>query len=105
MRLLSPLNSLIFSFAMLILAFAVLGWLKVPVGSFGDWVAGLLVLFWLLAIVTVPWNVHFKAKAVLNDAQATRERGLPVDERQVAYVRKLAAGSLWIAIGLHVGSA
>jgi hypothetical protein len=105
MRILSPLNSLIFSFAMLILAFAVLSWLKVPVGSFGDWVAGLLVLFWLLAIVTVPWNIHFKARALLNDAQATRERGLPVDDRQVAYVRKLVGGSLWVAIALHVASA
>jgi len=31
--------------------------------------------------------------------------GLPVDERQVAYVRKLAKNSLRIAIGLHVVSA
>src|SRR5258708_32061725 len=89
MRFLSPLNSLIISFAVLILAFAVLSWLKVPVGSFGDWLAGLLVFFWLMAVVTVPWNIHFKAKALLVDAEATRERGLPVDERQVASVRKL----------------
>ena len=32
-------------------------------------------------------------------------RGLAVDERQVAYVRKLVSASLWIAIALHLASA
>ena len=73
MRLFSLLNSVIFSFALLILAFAVLSWLKVPVGSFGDWLGGLLAFFWLAVVVTVPWNIYFKAKAVLSDAQPTRE--------------------------------
>ena len=105
MRLFSLLNSIIFSFAMLILAFAVLKWLHVPAGTFGDWVGGLLAFFWLIAVVTVPWNIHFKAKAVLADALPSRERGLPVDERQVAYVRKLVRTSLLIAIALHLLSA
>ena len=105
MRLFSLLNSIIFSFAMLILAFAVLKWLHVPAGTFGDWIGGLLSFFWLTAVVTVPWNIHFKARAVLADAQPSRERGLPVDERQVAYVRKLVRTSLLIAIALHLLSA
>ena len=105
MRIFSFLNAIVFSFAMLVIAFAVMTSLHVPVGSFGDWVFGMLSLFWLFAIVTVPWNIHFKARAVLADAQPTRERGLTVDERQVAYVRKLAKTSLWIAIALHIGSA
>ena len=105
MRPFSFLSSLVFSFAVLLVAFAVTTSLHVPVGAFGDWVFGLLSLFWLLAIVTVPWDIHFKARAVLADAGPTRERGLPVDERQVAYVRKVAAVSLWAAIGLHAASA
>ena len=105
MKLFSLLNSILFSLAATILAFAVLSWAKVPVGSFTDWVSGLLAFFWLLAIVTVPWNIYFKAKAVLSNAQPTRERGLPVDDRQVAYVRKLAGLSFWVAIGLHLASA
>ena len=105
MRILSPLSSLLISFAILVLSFAVLTWLKVPVGSFADWVGGLLAFLWLLAVVTVPWNIYFKARAVLNDAEATRERGLGVDERQVAYVRKLVWASLRIAIALHIISA
>ena len=79
--------------------------MKVPVGSFEDWLGGLLAFFWLMAVVTVPWNIYFKAKAVLSDAQPTRERGLPVDERQVAYVKKLVGASLCIAIALHLASA
>jgi hypothetical protein len=99
------LNSILISLAMMILAFAVLSWAKVPVGSLSDWVGGLLAFFWLVAIVTVPWNIYFKAKAVLSNAQPTRDRGLPVDEHQVAYVRKLATLSFWVAIGLHLASA
>jgi len=105
MKLFSLLNSILLSLAVMILAFAVLSWAKVPVGSFTDWSSGLLAFFWLLAIVTVPWNIYFKAKAVLSNAEPSRQRGLPVDERQVAYVRKLVGLSFWVAIGLHLGSA
>jgi len=105
MKIFSFLNSILISLAAMILAFAVLSWAKVPVGNLADWVSGLLAFFWLLAIVTVPWNIYFKAKAVLSDAEPTRERGLPVDERQVAYVRKLVGLSFWVAIGLHLASA
>ncbi len=105
MRIFSYLNSIVFSFAVLLLTFGVLTYLKVPVGQFNDWVAGLLAFFWLVTIVTVPWNIHFKAKAVLADAVSTRERGLTVEPRQVAYVSRLSRASLWAAIALHVGSA
>jgi hypothetical protein len=105
MRLFSLLNSILFFLGAMILAFALLTWAKVPVGNLTDWVTGLLAFFWLLAIVTVPWNIYFKAKAVLANAQPTRERGLTVDERQVAYVRKLVGLSFWAAIGLHLASA
>ena len=96
---------MIFSFAMFIITFAVVKYLNVRAGNFGDWIGGLLAFFWLLTIVTVPWNIHFKAKATLADAQPSRERGLPVDDRQVAYVKKLVSSALWIAIALHIVSA
>lgn len=105
MRVLGILNSVVLSFGILLIAFAVLSWLKVPVGSFGDWVVGLLAFFWLVVIVTVPWNIHFQAKAVLADAKPTHDRGLAVDEGQVSYVARMAMLSFWIAIGLHVVSA
>ncbi len=105
MRLFPYLYGMVASFGVLVIAYAVMKALNVPVGAFGDWVFGMLSLFWLFTIITVPWNIHFKARAVMADAQPTRERGLPVDERQVAYVRNVAKNSLLIAIGLHIVSA
>lgn len=105
MRFTAIFNSLVFSFAALMLAHGVLVRLGTPVGSFSDWLCGLLATGWLLAIVTVPWDVYFKAKAVLADAGPTRERGLAVDDRQVGYVRRVAAAALGAAVGLHVASA
>ena len=105
MKFTATLNAIVFALAVLILGFALMTWLRVPVGGLGDWVVGLLAGAWLLAVVVVPWDVHFKARAVLADAGPTRDRGLAVDDRQVAYVRRVATASLWVAIGLHVGSA
>ena len=105
MKLFPLLLGMVISFAVLLIAYAVMTSLHVQVGQFGDWVFGLLSLYWLLAIVTVPWNVHFKARAILADVEPTRQRGLVVDEGQVAYVKKLEKNSLRIAIGLHIVSA
>jgi hypothetical protein len=46
-------------------AFGLLQWLHIPAGNFLDWVIGGASFWWLLVIVTVPWNVHFQAKEVL----------------------------------------
>lgn len=105
MRSSALLGSIVISFAALVIAYAVMKSLNVPVGAFRDWVFGLVSFFWLVAIVTVPWNVHFRARAVLAEAAPSRERGLPVDERQVAYVRTVAQRALWVALALHAASA
>ena len=105
MRLFPYLYGMVGAFALLLIAYAVLTVLNVHVGAFGDWVFGMLSLLWLFAIITVPWNIHFRARAVLADVEPTRERGLTVDERQVAYVSRLAKNSLRIAIALHLLSA
>jgi hypothetical protein len=105
MRRFAFLGSMVFCFAVLAVAYAILKSMNVPIGTFGDWVFGLLSFFWLMAVVTIPWNIHFRARAVLADASPSRERGLPVDERQVAYVTKLSKRAFWIAIGLHLFSA
>ncbi|BDI15569.1 hypothetical protein ANSO36C_13710 [Nostoc cf. commune SO-36] len=86
-------------------AFGLLQWLHIPAGNFLDWVIGGASFWWLLVIVTVPWNVHFQAKEVLAEAAQSTERGIPVDEKQVKYVTVLAKRSLWVAIALHLFSA
>ncbi|MEH2199884.1 hypothetical protein [Nostoc sp.] len=86
-------------------AFGLLQWLHIPAGNFLDWVIGGASFWWLLVIVTVPWNVHFQAKEVLAEAAQSTEKGIPVDEKQVKYVTLLAKRSLWIAIAFHLFSA
>ncbi|MEH2270990.1 MAG: hypothetical protein V7K68_21670 [Nostoc sp.] len=86
-------------------AFGLLQWLHIPAGNFLDWVIGGASFWWLLVIVTVPWNVHFQAKEVLAEAAQSTEKGIAVDEKQVKYVTALAKRSLWVAIALHLFSA
>ena len=105
MRFTSLVTSVVPSVATTLLAFGVLTYLRVPVGTIDDWVVAVLAFAWLATVTTVPWNVYFAAKAVLADAAATAGRGLAVDLVQVAYVRRLAAVSLGVAVGLHLASA
>jgi hypothetical protein len=88
-----------------IVAFALLQWLHVPAGSISDWLIGISMFAWLIAIATLPWNIHFNAREVLAESKISKERGISVDERNLAYVKVLAQRSLWIAISLHLISA
>ena len=88
-----------------LLVFAVLNWIGVPAGSLLDWVIGLASFWWLLVIVTVPWNVHFTAKQALASARQSRDRNLDIKPDRLAYVQKIAKRSFIVAIALHIGSA
>lgn len=89
----------------LLVAFAVLNWLGIPVGNFLDWVIGGASFWWLVVIVTVPWNIYFRSKEVMADAQKSQQKGISVAETQLSYVQMLAKRALWVALGLHVVSA
>lgn len=88
-----------------LLVFAVLQWFHIPAGNFLDWVIGAASFWWLMVIVTVPWNIHFEAKAVLAEAAESRRENITVDPQQVEYASKIAQRSLWAAIALHLLSA
>jgi hypothetical protein len=88
-----------------LLAFALLQWLHIPVGSSMDWLVASGIFFWLLVIVTVPWNIYFSAKKVLAEADVSKDKGIPVDQKKLSYVKVLQQRSLFIAIGLHLISA
>lgn len=88
-----------------LLGFGGLQWLHVPAGNVLDWLIGGASFWWLLVVVTVPWNIHFQAKATLADAEVSRERGISVNSEQIGYARKLAQRSLLVAISLHILSA
>lgn len=87
---------------LVLLTFGILQWLHVPAGSFLDWVIALAIFEWLLIIVTVPWNIHFEAKAVLDEAAMSGQKDIKVDEKQVQYAKVVAKRSLIIAIALHL---
>jgi hypothetical protein len=90
---------------LLLATFGVLQWFHIPTGNFLDWVIGGASFWWLLVIVTVPWNVHFQAKEVLAEAAQSIEKQIPVDENKIEYVKVLAKRSLVVAIALHLFSA
>lgn len=90
---------------LVLLVFGVLQWWQIPDGSFLDWVIAVAIFEWLLAIVTVPWNIYFEAKQILADATGSEEKEIAVDAKQVEYARVVAKRSLLIAIALHLLSA
>lgn len=89
----------------LLIAFAVMTWLDIPTGHFLDWVIAIASFFWLIAITTIPWNIHFQARQVVIDSEVSVKKGIRVDEKQVAYVKVIRERALYVAILLHVVSA
>lgn len=90
---------------LILLVYAILQWLQIPSGNFLDWVIGAATFEWLFLIVTVPWNIHFESKSVLAEAAESKAKNIPVDQKQINYVKTLANRSFWIAIALHLLSA
>ncbi|MDJ0660359.1 MAG: hypothetical protein QNJ42_12860 [Crocosphaera sp.] len=88
-----------------LVAFFLLQWLQIPAGNFIDWVIGIASFWWLLAIVTVPWNVYFDAKEVAAEAAISQDKGIVVDNQQLNYVKTVSRGALLMAIALHLFSA
>lgn len=88
-----------------VIVFAALRWLNIPSGHFIDWIIGALTFWWLVIIVTVPWNIYFEAKAVESEASHSQSIGISVDRDQMKYVSTVASRALQIAVALHVVSA
>lgn len=88
-----------------LLTFAILQWLHIPAGNLVDWLIGIASFWWLLVIVTVPWNIYFDAREVLAEASISEEQGIPVDQKQVNYVKFISRWSIVVAIALHFLSA
>ncbi|MCS7080798.1 MAG: hypothetical protein NZ585_12230 [Chloracidobacterium sp.] len=108
------LNALFITMAIgvgLLIVFAVTAWLtgwRVPPLTPGlalDIGMGVVCFIWLLLILTVPWDLHFQAKAVQFELERSQEAGLTVNPDRVAYVQRMQRTTLWAALGLHVLSA
>ncbi|MDJ0731650.1 MAG: hypothetical protein QNJ33_16835 [Crocosphaera sp.] len=90
---------------LILVAFFLLQWLQIPAGNFIDWVIGVASFWWLLAIVTIPWNVYFDAKEVASEAAISQDKGIPIDSKKLDYINTVSRWSLLVAIALHLLSA
>lgn len=80
-------------------------WLNISPGSLIDWTIGIASFWWLLAIVTIPWNIYFDARETLNEGKTSQAKNIEVDVSQLNYVQKVARWSIVSAIALHIVSA
>lgn len=90
---------------MVLMVYGILYFCNIETGDLMDWMVGTASFVWLMVIVTVPWNAHFKAKEVLDEAATSKRKEILVIESRLDYVRKVAKRSLYVAIGLHLFSA
>ncbi|MFF7680433.1 hypothetical protein [Actinacidiphila glaucinigra] len=64
--------------------------------------AGVLCLLWLLVLLTVPWNVYFRARSVLAEIAVSREKGLTVPQARDAEAARIARTMLRVALAGHL---
>lgn len=88
-----------------LVAFGLFYFFEIQVGSVNDWLVGIISFLWLVVITTVPWNAHFKAKEVLDDAEISKRKDILVIESSLEYVKKIAKRALILAVVLHIVSA
>jgi hypothetical protein len=85
----------------LVLAYAVGAPLSVVLGA----AAGVVSLLWLLVLLTVPWNLYFRAHSVLGEIAVSREKGLVVSQERDAEAARIARAMLRVAIAGHLVTA
>ncbi|WP_426570172.1 hypothetical protein [Streptomyces canus] len=67
--------------------------------------AGVLSLLWLLLLLTLPWNLYFRAHAVLAEIAVSREKGMDVSPARDAEAARIARTMLRAAVAGHVVTA
>ena len=82
--------------------YGILQWLHLDAGSLTDWLIGIASFWWLIVIVTIPWNVYFEAREVLAETEISQEKGIAFDEQKRGYLQKVSFWSLTVAIVLHI---
>ncbi|MGZ0148182.1 hypothetical protein ACXJJ3_14010 [Kribbella sp. WER1] len=66
---------------------------------------GVLCLLWLILLLTVPWNLSFQARALIDEIRTSRARGIDVPAEREPEARRIAVRMRWFAIGAHLVSA
>lgn len=97
-----------FSFSTLFLVFAVylgLHFAKIETGNISDWAFGVVAFVWLMAVVTIPWNIYFEASNVIHEANVSKIQKIHIEETQLQYAHKMQKIGLVVAIVLHIVTA
>ncbi|WP_218021398.1 hypothetical protein, partial [Nocardia crassostreae] len=97
---------LFWAFAALIIVVAALAiWAEVDTETVIGAGLGFIRFFWLVVVITVPWNVYFAARQAGHRAEAARRRQVSVHPEYDAEITTLSKRTLTIAIAAHVLSA
>jgi len=95
--------------ALLIVAYlAALGvavWSDVPPGTLLTWGAGGAAMIWLVVLITLPWNLHFRAREVLAEMRRSRDAGIKVTDEQIAFAERVKRWTLMTSLTIHIVSA
>ncbi|MFJ9035231.1 hypothetical protein ACIRF8_01360 [Streptomyces sp. NPDC102406] len=59
-------------------------------------------LLWLVLLLTLPWNLYFRARSVVHEARVSREKGIAVPADRDAEAARIAAVMLRLAVGAHL---
>ncbi|MEV6105803.1 hypothetical protein AB0M28_13950 [Streptomyces sp. NPDC051940] len=100
-RLLTGALALAVTVGALVLAYAVGAPLATVLGA----AAGALALLWLLVLLTVPWDLYFRAHSLLSEIAVSREKGLVISKERDTEARRIARVMLRVAVGGHLLSA
>lgn len=76
-----------------------------PLGTVLGVAAGVLALLWLLVLLTVPWNLYFRAHLVLAEIRLSREKGLDVPSARGREASRIARVMLCTAVVGHLATA
>ena len=88
-----------------LLVHGLLIWMGTPVGTFLDWVLGIAGFWWLLGVVTVPWNMYFGAREVRNELIESESRGITTSSLDLKTVNTIATRAIVFALVIHVATA
>lgn len=80
-------------------------WQGVQPGTLLTWGAGGAALIWLVVLVTLPWNLHFRAREVLAEMRRSRDAGIRVADEHLAFAEKVKRWTLITSLGVHLLSA
>lgn len=86
-------------------ALGVAMWTGVAPQTLLTWGAGGAALLWLIVLVTLPWNLHLRAREVLADMRRSRDAGIKVTDDQLAFAERVKRWTLWSSLGVHLLSA